>query len=178
MLGNRVRARPGSRRARRLCLPSAPVRLVIRLQTSTCSQQWDSKILVSGHVPMYGPLDKILDPGLRATFTFFAHWSKDRRFADATPATCHTNYLSLHPFCQNKERRWGGWGGKAESGVSNGRRWCGAQGGEKEKGREETASNRMESKKGRKWRKWNWGEKVKAIKGGRVKEDGDRTIAV
>ena len=43
---------------------------------------------------------------------------------------------------------------------------------------EETASNRMESKKGRKWREWNWGEKVKAIKGGRVKEDGDRTIDV
>ena len=33
-------------------------------------------------------------------------------------------------------------------------------------------------KKGRKGREWNWGEKVKAIKGGRVKEDGDRTIAV
>ena len=56
--------------ARGPCFPSAPVRLVIRLQTSTCSQQWDSQILVSGHVPMYGPLDKILDPGLRATFTF------------------------------------------------------------------------------------------------------------
>jgi len=27
--------------------PSAPVRLVIRLQTNTCSQQWDSQILVS-----------------------------------------------------------------------------------------------------------------------------------
>ena len=50
--------------ARGPCLPSAPVRLVIRLQTSTCSQQWDSEILVSGHVPMYGPLDKILDPGV------------------------------------------------------------------------------------------------------------------
>ena len=45
-------------------------------------------------------------------------------------------------------------------------------------GGKETASNRMESKKGRKWREWNWGEKVTAIKGGRVKEDGDRTIAV
>jgi len=28
--------------------PSAQVRLVIRLQTSTCSQQWNSHILVSG----------------------------------------------------------------------------------------------------------------------------------
>jgi len=28
--------------------PSAQVRLVIRLQTSTCSQQWNSQILVSG----------------------------------------------------------------------------------------------------------------------------------
>ena len=109
----------------------------------TCSNVW--------------PPDKILDPGLRATFTFFTHRSKDRRLADATPATCHRNYLSLYPFCQNEERRWGGWRGKAESGLSNGRRWCGAQRGEKEKGREETASNRMESKKGRKGREWNWG---------------------
>jgi len=44
--------------ARGPCLPSAPVRLVIRLQTSTCSQQWDSQILVSGHVPTYGPPTK------------------------------------------------------------------------------------------------------------------------
>ena len=126
--------------ARGPCFPSAPVTLVIRLQTSTCSQQWDSQISVSGHVPMYGPVNKILDPGLRATFTFFTHRSKDRRFADATPATCHRNYPSLHPCCQNEERRWGGWRGKAESGLSNGRRWCEAQGGEKEKGKEETAS--------------------------------------
>jgi len=33
--------------ARGPCPPPAPVRLVIRLQTSTFSQQWDSQILVS-----------------------------------------------------------------------------------------------------------------------------------
>ena len=45
--------------------PSSPVRLVIRLQTSTCSQQWDSQILVyvssriwNGYVPMYAPSTK------------------------------------------------------------------------------------------------------------------------
>ena len=36
----------------------------------------------------------------------------------------------------------------------------GTKGGEKVKGREETASNRMERKKGRKRREWDWGEKV------------------
>ena len=53
---------PDPGRGRGHFAPSAPVRLVIRLKTSTCSQQWDSQILVSvssriwnGYVPMYAP---------------------------------------------------------------------------------------------------------------------------